>query len=130
MKHLSILLLVFALFSCDKKEVEPDLSGQVKGTYSVYSISDGVKTIAFPYQGITMGIKVVPIDKSNVKAFLTIGYPDGSSDTDEEDWTLKQNGISIEIYKNDNRLGYITGELMEINQVEDNGTRTIVKARK
>lgn len=131
MKQLSILLLGFILFACDKKDVDADLAEQIKGNYEVYYIKVGSEEMYLPYYGVTAGLKFVRLTNNSTKSFLTTSFPDGSSQSGEEDLTLKRNGIHIELYDDNKMLvGYVTSGLIEMNYVEPDGKRYVIKARK
>lgn len=68
-----ILLTVFALFGCTKKETDPDLASEIKGTYEItyYETQSGVSNIS--------GLDNIVIEKEdNVLANVTIDYANDS----------------------------------------------------
>lgn len=129
MKKILVLLISLIVFGCSKSEVEPDLSDQVKGIYSVYLVEADGERISLPFEGLTMGIELLPVSKTKVNYIVTARL-EGDESTDTGVFELKQGTDQITLLENGKETGFIRGTLFEISMVASDGSRATIKAKK
>ncbi len=129
MKKFIILLTSLLFFGCQKSEVEPDLSEQVKGIYSVYFVEAGNESIRFPYEGITIGIELQPVSKTKANYVITTNL-DSDKSTDTGIFELKQGTDQITLSEDGKETGFIRGTFFELSNVAADGSRVTIKAKK
>ncbi|MER0442274.1 hypothetical protein [Emticicia sp. W12TSBA100-4] len=125
MKKILILLLSFAVFSCTKKDVEPELSAQVEGTYQVYYVELFGDSINLPIGGVSSSIQLLKVSENKVNFIFTIN-DNGDKTTETSTFELKKNGDDIEIYEDGEKAGFVRGTLFEYNLDDE----VIIKAKK
>lgn len=129
MKHLLILLVGLALLSCDKKEINTNLSSEIRGVYQVYKVSNGANVLTLPYLDLSMEVTLTAIDKTSCKYLLAVHSNDGN-DTDERVFFLLENNKQIDLYEDGVVVGFVKDDQLELNFEAKDGTKTIMKARK
>lgn len=129
MKHLLILLIGVVLLSCDKKEINTDLSAEIKGIYQVYTVSNGANVLTLPYLDLSMEVTLFVIDKTSCKYLLTVHSTDGT-DTDERIFFHRKNNNQIDLYDDGVVVGLVKDNELELNFEAKDGTKTVMKATK
>jgi len=129
MRQIYLLLLGLMFFACSKESPEPDLSAEVKGTYLAYDVIIDSKEYPFPFTGADFLLELIPQSTSTCILRTSSIFP-GISDTGEIVVTLIKNGNATELLKGKQKVGLVTGQVLEFYFVDNNGKDVTIKGRK
>jgi hypothetical protein len=129
MKNLLLLLMAFAFFGCGKQSSEPDLSESVKGTYQAFDVIIDAKEYPAPFAGGEFLLELIPRSESKCTLRTSSVIPNASDDGNMEVNLIKKDN-STELQKDKQKVGLVTGQILEFYFVDNDGKAVTIKARK
>ena len=135
-KCLLFLLLAVAASCTTPAVVEPDFSAATVGNWSITYYSTPSGTATLPSNGVTGFFNIKAVTKKSISCNFGFAQNGGVvSSSTLPTFYLKLGVGKTEIYADEaaspgNMLGFFQGNHMEINQTNNVGQRTIIKAVK
>ncbi|MCE7064996.1 hypothetical protein [Dyadobacter sp. CY326] len=128
LKHLAaLLLLCITITSCekDKDEPAPDLATKVSGTYTFSELEFDGQTVPADKSDLKGNIKITRKTETTVDAELDIRSKSTGDDFmvyDVNDIKLSEDGSTIDLVYDGERVAQIKGKKIIINATDDVGT--------
>ena len=128
LKHFAaLLLLCMSIISCkdDKEEPAPDLATKISGTYTFSELEFDGQTVPADKSNLKGDIRIIRKTEKTVDAKLDIRSKSTGDDFmvyDVSDIQLSEDGTTIDLIYDNERVAQIKGKKIIINATDDDGT--------
>ena len=132
---LPLMAILFFSSCTEKEEVDPNIAGQIEGTYSIseYTYFDGVSTSSSTTLGTTSNIAIVRESDTEVKITLTSTAVNVLNDADSDVIVSETTGGNYSFSRSYGNLevsGTVVGDVVTFKYVYTDGKTLTVTASK
>ncbi|PLK44352.1 hypothetical protein [Emticicia sp. TH156] len=129
MKNFLLLLPVLVVLGCGKQSSEPDLSAEIKGAYQAFDVIIDAKEYPAPFAGGEFLLELIPQSESKCTLRTSSVIPN-ASEAGKMEVSLVKKEKSTELQKDKQKVGLVTGQILEFYFVDNDGKAVTIRARK